>query len=174
MIKAKTKMKTDLEIAREEQVELRARLGRAKDTCDQIQAQLKDLESRRLDPSASEDRNTQGLIIGLKATLSDEVDVIASLQQAVEERGKLVAQLSHAAAKANVGAECSALEDGFGLVMDLLKGHIPEMSQWITAANEAHSRFASVNRSQNESLKEKLAILGYLMEYISNQPRKYL
>ncbi len=170
----KTTMGSDLEIAKQELVELQSRLARAKDTHDRIEIELKELQARRLDPSASEDRNAQGRTVQLKALLTDEADAIASLEHAVEERGKLVAQLSHDAAKANVGAECSALEDGFGLVMDLLKGHIPEMSQWITAANEAHNRYASVNRSQNESLKEKLAILGYLMEYIANQPRRYL
>ncbi len=86
----KTKKKSDLEIMKEEQVELQSRLARAKDTHDQIQAQLKDLESRRLDPSASEDRNAPGLIVGLKATLADEADAIASLEHAIEERSKTV------------------------------------------------------------------------------------
>ena len=50
----------------------------------------------------------------------------------------------------------------------------PEMKQWLADASAAHSRYAVVNKSQNETLKEKMAILGYLAEYISNQPRRYI
>ncbi len=170
----KTKVKSGLEIAKEEQVELQSRLGRAKDTHDHIQAQLKELQARRLDPSASEDRNAQGRSIELRAKLADEADAIASLEHAIKERTTQVEQLEHDAAKQDVAFQCRVAEAHFHQVMDALAGHLPEMRGWLVDASTAHSRYASVNRSQNETLKEKLAIIAYLTEQISNASRRYI
>ncbi len=171
-VATKMKVKSDLEIMKEEQVELQSRLGRAKDTHDRIEIELKELQARRFDPSASEDRNAQGRNIELRALLADESDAIASLEHSIEERSKLVEQLEHDAAKQDVAFQCRVAEAHFHQVMDALAGHLPEMRGWLADASTAHSRYASVNRSQNETLKEKMAILGYLTEQISNGSRR--
>lgn len=164
----KTKKKSDLEIMKEEQVELQSRLGRAKDTHDRIEIELKELQARRLDPSASEDRNAQGRTVELRALLADEADAIVSLEHLIGERSKKVEQLEHDAAKEGVAAECRALEQAFHAVIDLLEGHTTEMQAWIAAASTAHGKFSSINKTQNMTLLNKMRSMGYLLEQVKS------
>ena len=164
----KTKVKSGLEIAKEEQVELQSRLGRAKDTHDHIEIELKELQARRLDPSALEDRNAQQRSIQLKAMLADESDAIASLEHAIRERSTQVDQLEHATAKEGVAAECRALEQAFYAVIDLLEGHTTEMQAWIAAASTAHGKFSSINKTQNMTLTNKMRMMGHLMDQVKS------
>ncbi len=164
----KTKKKSDLEIAKEEQTELQSRLARAKDTHDHAQVQLKELQARRLDPSASQDRNAQQRSIELKACLSDEADAIASLEHAIKERSKQVEKLEHDAAKEGVAAECRAIESAFHTVTDLLESHIPEMEAWIAAAHGAHSKYRKVNKSDAMELLYKQRAMGNLLEQLKS------
>ncbi len=172
----KTKMRSDLEIAKEELVELQSRLGRAKDTHDRIEIELKELQARRLDPSASEDRNAQGRSVELRALLADETDAIMSLEHAIEERGKMIKQLAHDTERDAAAAACRAIEAQFHQIMDALAGHLPEMKQWAVDASRVHTRYASVNRSTNETLRNKMEILNYLADQIvsATKTRRYI
>ncbi len=170
----KTKPRSQLEIAHEEKAELEHRLIKARDSRDTIERELQMLSDQRFDPSASDGGGAQRRRIELRQLLEDETNSISGLEDQIEKREKMIKQLEHDTAKQDVAFQCRVAEAHFQQVMDALAGHLPEMRGWLADASTAHSRYASVNQSQNETLKEKMAILGYLVEYISNQPRRYI
>ncbi len=170
----KTKARSPLEIAHEEKVELEHRLAKARDSRANIEKELQALSDQRFDPSASDGGGAQRRRIELRQLLEDETNSISGLEDQIEKREKVIKQLAHDTERDAAAAECRSIEEAFHMVMDILVGHLPEMKQWLADASAAHTRYASVNRSTNETLRTKMEILGYLVEYISNQPRRYL
>lgn len=172
----KTKARSHLEIAHEEMAELEHRLTKARDSRANVERELQTLLDQRFDPSASDGGGAQKRRIELRQLLEDETNSISGLEDQIEKREKVIKQLAHDTERDAAAVGCRNVEAKFYQVIDELSGCIPHMQEWMEDANAAHTRYASVNRSTNESLKEKVAILGYLMEQIASatKTRRYI